>query len=166
MKESVVLIGMPSCGKSTLGVLLAKRLGMAFTDADLLIQAREGKLLHQLIEERGAEGFLQIENEVNLALDCRRTVVATGGSVVYCKEAMERFRREACVVYLRIPFEVMRERLGDYSHRGVVCRSSGGLEALYAEREPLYARYAHWTVDVCNESLSRSVERICRALEQ
>ena len=164
--RSIILIGMPSCGKSTLGVLLAKRLGMRFLDSDLLIQEQEGMLLHQIINERGISGFLAVENRVNSSICDDNTVVSTGGSVIYGKEAMEHLSALGTVVYLRIPFETMKERLGDYTHRGVVMPNGGTLEEMYRERAPLYERYAHLAVDVCDFSLSDSVERICSALER
>ena len=163
--KSVILIGMPSCGKSTLGVLLAKRLGLRFVDSDLLIQEREGMLLHQIIAERGVEGFLQLENAVNASVNEPAAVISTGGSVIYGKEAMAHLSRLGTLVYLRIPFEVMKERLGDYSHRGVVMPGGGTLEDMYRERAPLYEAYAQVTVDVCDFSLSDSIERICKALD-
>ena len=110
---SIVLIGMPSCGKSTLGVLLAKRLGYRFIDSDLLIQEREGKLLHEIISEKGVWGFIDIENEVNSSISEEKAVIATGGSVIYGDEAMENLKRLGKVVYLKIPYEEMCRRLGD-----------------------------------------------------
>lgn len=162
--KSIILIGMPSCGKSTLGVLLAKRMGARFLDSDLLIQEKEGKLLHEIIAERGSMGFLAIENEVNRSIRDTNAVIATGGSVVYCEEAMKHLRTLGKVVYLKIPFSVMRERLGDYSHRGVVSPKGGTLEELYEERAALYEAYADLTVDVSAAQLSDSLEKICAAL--
>ena len=162
---SIILIGMPSCGKSTLGVLLAKRLGARFIDSDLLIQEQEGKLLHQIIEEKGSNGFLQVENRVNQSIRDRNAIIATGGSVVYCEDAMKHLKTLGQVVYLRIPFEVMRERLGDYSHRGVVSPNGGTLEEMYRERVALYEAYANLTVDVSGAQLSDSLTKICAALD-
>ena len=161
---SIVLIGMPSCGKSTLGVLLAKKLGYRFIDSDLLIQEREGRLLHEIISEKGNKGFIQIENEVNSSITDEKAVIATGGSVIYGEEAMENLKSLGKVVYLKIPYDEMCRRLGDFSHRGVVMRHGNTLEEMYAERAPLYEKYADITVDVCNVQLSDSLERICNAL--
>ena len=161
---SIVLIGMPSCGKSTLGVLLAKKLGYRFIDSDLLIQEREGRLLHEIISENGKEGFIQIENEVNSSITDEKAVIATGGSVIYGDEAMKNLKSLGKVVYLKIPYDEMCRRLGDFSHRGVVMRHGNTLEEMYAERAPLYEKYADLTVDVCNVQLSDSLERICNAL--
>lgn len=161
---SIILIGMPSCGKSTLGVLLAKKLGYRFVDSDLLIQEKEGKLLHEIIAEKGKEGFIKIENEVNRTIKDEKAVIATGGSVVYSDEAMAHLKTLGKVVYLRIPFDEMRRRLGDFSHRGVIMRHGNSLEDMYAERSPLYEKYADVTVDVCNAQLSESLQQICDAL--
>ena len=161
---SIVLIGMPSCGKSTLGVLLAKKLGYRFIDSDLLIQEREGKLLHEIIEEQGKEDFLRIENEVNQAITDTRAVIATGGSVIYGEEAMAHLKTLGKIVYLQIPYVEMCRRLGDFSHRGVVMRKGNTLAEMYAERQPLYEKHADLTVDVCNAQLSDSLDKICREL--
>ncbi len=157
---SIILIGMPSCGKSTLGVLLAKKLGMSFIDCDLLIQEREGKLLHEIIEEKGNEGFLKIENEVNSSISYQNTVIATGGSVVYCEEAMENLKKLGKVVYFRISYEEMCRRLGDFSHRGVIMRQGSSLIDMYNERAPLYEKYADLTFDIEGSSLSEALNLI------
>ncbi len=161
---SVILIGMPSSGKSTLGVLIAKRLGYSFIDSDLLIQEREGKLLHKIIAGEGDESFLAIESDVNCAITARDAVIATGGSVVYSEMAMTHLKTLGKIVYLQIPYEEMCRRLGDYSHRGVIIREGATLADMYAERMPLYEKYADVTVDVENADLAHSVERICEAL--
>ena len=161
---SIILIGMPSCGKSTLGVLLAKKLGYRFIDSDLLIQEREGKLLHEIISEGGNDCFLEIEEQVNASITDEKAVIATGGSVVYSEPAMENLKKLGKVVYLKLPFEEMCRRLGDYSHRGVVLKKGSTLADMYAERAPLYEKYADLTVDVCNAQLSDSLDKICQAL--
>lgn len=163
---SIILIGMPSCGKSTLGVLLAKKLGYRFIDSDLLIQEKEGRLLHEIISEDGNEGFLKIEDEVNSKIDEKKAIIATGGSVVYCDAAMANLKTLGTVVYLKIPFEEMCRRLGDFSHRGVIIRHGNGLEDMYAERAPLYEKYADLTVDVSRAQLSDSLEKICAAVRE
>ena len=162
---SIVLIGMPSCGKSTLGVLLAKRLGYRFVDSDLLIQEKEGKLLHEIIAEKGIDGFIAIENAVNSAIADEKAVIATGGSVIYGEEAMSNLKKLGKVVYLKITYEEMRRRLGDFSHRGVIMRKGNTLEEMYAERAPIYEKYADVTVDVCADSLSESIEKICECFK-
>jgi shikimate kinase len=155
---------MPSCGKSTLGVLLAKRLGYRFIDSDLLIQETEGRLLHEIISESGNEGFLLVEERVNASITDEKAVIATGGSVIYGESAMKNLKSLGKVVYLKVPYDEMCRRLGDYSHRGVVIKKGSTLADMYAEREPLYEKYADLTVDVCNAQLSDSLEKICQAL--
>ncbi len=161
---SIILIGMPSSGKSTLGVLLAKSLGYGFIDSDLVIQEREGKLLHELIGERGIEAFLRAEESANLSISSHKAVIATGGSVVYCEKAMQHLKTLGKIVYLKMPYDEMCRRLGDFSHRGVVVREGSGLLDMYRERVPLYEKYADITVDVTQAELSSSVKKICEAL--
>lgn len=151
-RNNIILIGMPSCGKSTVGVLLAKQLGYRFIDSDLLIQEKTGKLLHELIATEGSDGFLRIENEVNASIAAERTVISTGGSVVYGREAMEHLCAMGHVIYLKISFDVLSERLGDYVHRGVVLPDGYTLSDLYRERAALYEAYAHETVDEGNSA--------------
>lgn len=164
MKDTVVLIGMPGAGKSTVGVVLAKKLGCRFVDSDLVIQEKYGKLLHELIEENGVEGFWQLENDVNASLGEERCVIATGGSAVYGREAMERFREKGKVVYLRLSCGELKERLGDLNERGVTLRPGQTLEELYEERRPLYERYAHLTVECGGKMLREIAEEIAEAL--
>ena len=162
--NNIVLIGMPSCGKSTVGVILAKRLGFRFSDSDLLIQEREGMLLHEIIEKKGNDGFLSIENDVNKSLEVSKTIISTGGSVVYCDEAMEHLKNIGKVVYIDISYDTLVRRLGDYSHRGVIIKNGSTLYDMYCERAPLYEKYADLTVEVCNAKLSDSVEKIAAAI--
>ena len=138
MEKNIVLIGMPGVGKSTIGVILAKQLGYQFVDADLLIQQQEKRLLHQIITQEGIEGFLAIENRVNASIDAERSVIATGGSVVYGKEAMEHLRSIGTVVYLKLSYEALQRRLRNLKDRGVVLREGQTLLDLYQERTPLY----------------------------
>ena len=111
MKDNIILIGMPGCGKSTVGVVLAKSLAYRFVDSDLVIQERTGLLLCELIEEKGIEEFNRIENEINASLDCHRAVIATGGSVIYGREAMVHLQSIGTVVYLKLSYETLCEGL-------------------------------------------------------
>ena len=153
-----MLIGMPGAGKSTVGVVLAKRLGYRFVDSDLVIQEKYDRLLHELIEEHGVEGFWRIEEEENASLNPRKSVIATGGSVIYGPRAMEHLREIGTVVYLKLPLEEVAERLGDLNARGVTLRPGQTLADLYAERVPLYEKYAHEVVD-CYHIWIRDVVR-------
>ena len=160
---SVILIGMPSCGKSTLGVLLAKKLGLEFIDSDLLIQKKHGKLLHELIAEHGNEAFLALEAEVNCAITEQNAVIATGGSAVYSQEAMAHLSTLGKIVYIKISYEEMAARLGDYAHRGVIMPAGYTLRDLYDERTALYERYADVTVSG-EGGMSAAIERIASVL--
>lgn len=161
-KNNIILIGMPGAGKSTVGVVLAKKLGYSFVDADLVIQSREGKLLHELIAECGVEGFWKLEEAVGESIEGKRTVIATGGSAVYGEKAMAHYRQIGTVVYLSLPLEAIRERLGDLTERGVTLRDGQDLDGLYAERQPLYEKYADVTVDCEGFSIREIVERIAK----
>lgn len=151
------MIGMPGCGKSTVGVVLAKVMGYRFIDADLLIQERENRLLSEIIEEKGPEGFNQIENEVNAGITADRSVIATGGSVVYGKEAMAHLARIGVIVYIRLPLNELEIRLGDLADRGISMRKGQTLKELFDERTPLYERYADLIADTAGLSIRESV---------
>ena len=163
MKNNIVLIGMPGAGKSTVGVVLAKVVGHKFVDSDLVIQERYGKLLHELITEHGMEGFLEIENRVNAELDMTKSIIATGGSVIYGKEAMEHLKEIGLVVYLKLSLESIADRLGDLQQRGVALKDGWGLKELYEERIPLYEKYADIVIDCEEKSIREITEEIAGA---
>lgn len=165
-KSNIVLIGMPGCGKSTIGVVLAKVLGYRFLDADLLIQEQEGRRLSQIIEEEGIRGFGRIENQVNASIRAERTVIATGGSVVYGREAMEHLGIIGTIIYIKLPYEEIQKRLGDLNERGITIQEGQTLLDLYRERVPLYEKYAHLTVETDGLELRDSVKRIKEKLEE
>lgn len=158
--KNIVLIGMPGCGKSTVGVILAKIMGYHFIDADLLIQEQEGRLLIQILESDGPEAFNQIENKVNLAIGGCNTVIATGGSVVYGKEAMEHYRETAIIVYLRLPLDEIERRLGDITERGISMKEGQTLQNIYEERIPLYEKYGHLIIDTMGLEIKDAAQRI------
>lgn len=153
---SIVLIGMPGAGKSTIGVVLAKRLGYRFVDSDLVIQERYGKLLEELISQYGVEGFWKLEDEVNSSLEYDKTVIATGGSAIYGRKAMRHFKKTAVVVYLKLSCEEIADRVGDLNARGVTVRKGQTLWDLYEERVPLYEKYADLTID-CEGKVIRDI---------
>lgn len=144
--QNIILIGMPGCGKSTVGVVLAKVLGMSFMDSDLVIQQRQGKRLSEILDEMGDDGFRALENSVNASLEAEGCVIATGGSVVYGAEAMAHLRSIGTVIYLQLTYEHVEERLGDLHARGVTIKPGWTLRDLYNERTPLYERYAHLAI--------------------
>ena len=158
--ENIVLIGMPGCGKSTIGVVLAKVMGYHFIDSDLLIQERENKLLSQIIEAEGPEVFNQIENAVNSGIMTDKSVIATGGSVIYGIEAMAHLTEIGVVIYIRLSLEELRDRLGDLVERGISMKEGQTLQELYEERTLYYEKYAHIIVDVEGLSIREAVMRI------
>ena len=164
--NNIVLIGMPGCGKSTIGVVLAKVMGYHFIDSDLLIQERENRLLSQIIEEEGSVRFNQIENEVNSGIQTERAVIATGGSAIYGKEAMDHLGKIGVIVYIRLPLHELRSRLGDLTERGISMEAGQTLGDLFLERTPLYEKYAQITVDVEGLMLRDSVLLIRREYER
>ena len=163
--NNIVLIGMPSCGKSTVGVLLAKKLGYKFLDSDILIQERCGMLLHEIIESKGLDGFLKIEGEVNRSIETDRTVISTGGSVVYSDDAMKHLKSIGKVIYIKISYETLCMRLGDYVHRGVVMPKGYTLLDMYNERKELYEKYADFILDEGDDSINKTLERIAKMCE-
>ncbi|MDF2543362.1 MAG: hypothetical protein K0S47_3080 [Herbinix sp.] len=164
--KNIVLIGMPGAGKSTIGVILAKVMGYNFLDSDLLIQEQEKRLLRDIISEDGLDGFLKIENQVNRDLVTDHSVIATGGSIIYCKEAMEHLREIGQVVYIKLSYETISRRLEDIAQRGVVFREGQTLKSLYEERCPLYEQYAHIIVDGENLGMEPLMERIAQAAQK
>lgn len=166
--KNVILIGMPGSGKSTVGVVLAKKLGYRFIDSDLVIQEKCQKLLYQLIEERGEAGFLMLENEINGSITAKGAVIATGGSAVYGKEAMRHFQEIGQIVYLKLPYEELEQRLGDLHERGVVLKEGYTLRDLYEERIPLYEKYADITIECEGKDIRGVMEEIYekRSLEK
>lgn len=160
MNNNIVLIGMPGAGKSTVGVVLAKKLGYRFIDSDLVIQEQTGELLHSIISKKGIDGFNSLENEINSKINAINTVIATGGSAVYGKEAMAHFKAIGKVVYLKHSFEEIKMRLGDLNERGVSIKEGQTLEELYAERVPLYEKYADITVDCTDKMIKTIVSEI------
>lgn len=163
--KNIVLIGMPGSGKSTVGVLLAKVLGYGFIDSDLLIQEREGRLLSQIIQQEGIDAFIRIEEEVNAGIETGRSVIATGGSVVYGPKAMEHLKKIGTVVYLSLPLAQLKARLGNLKCRGVVLKEGQTLQELYAQRGPLYERYADLIVDETGLDVEQTLERLVKMLE-
>lgn len=151
--KNIIFIGMPAVGKSTIGVVTAKLLGYDFVDTDLLIQKQEGRLLKEIIAAEGQDGFLKIEDRVNAEVEAENAIIAPGGSVVYCENAMRHFKEIGIVVYLKASFETINKRLGmgNAKERGVVLRPGQSLKDLYNERTALFERYADITV--CEDGL-------------
>ena len=162
--KNIVLIGMPGAGKSTVGVLLAKTLGYAFLDTDLVIQEREGKLLQDLVDELGVEAFLEREADAICSVDCVNTVIAPGGSAVCRDRAMEHLKSLGRIVYLHLPLEELEHRLHNIS-RGIAMAPGETLAHIYDYRAPLYRKYADLTVEVGRQTLEETVAQVLETLK-
>lgn len=165
-KKNIVLIGMPGVGKSTVGVILAKVLGYEFIDSDLVIQKQTGKLLKDIIAEKGPEGFIEVENEINSKLEAENSIIATGGSIVYGAEAMAHLKEIGTVIYLKQSLEELEGRLGNIKNRGVVLKEGQTLATLYEERIVLYEKYADITVDEENLDIEETIAAVEEALKR
>ena len=163
-KNNIILIGMPGCGKSTVGVLLAKTLLKAFCDTDLIIQQQEGKELYKIIAEVGSEEFSAIENRIVSNISCKNTVIATGGSVVFGEEAMKNLKAQGTVVYIKLPYQTIKRRLYNIKTRGIVMAPGQTLKSIYDQRTPLYEKYADVTVECVGSTLEQTVEHVIDAL--
>jgi shikimate kinase len=156
-KSNIVLIGMPGVGKSTVGVVLAKLRGMHFIDTDLIIQEQTGRLLDELIEESGVDGFVALEDRIVSTVDATDTVISTGGSVVYGAQAMHHLASQGTVVFIDCAFDEIERRLGSWEDRGVAVRPGQSLHDLYEERSPLYRRYAEVRIDATGLDVRQTV---------
>ena len=163
-KTNITLIGMPASGKSSVGVVLAKRLGKKFVDTDIVIQEKYGKLLKELIEEHGDDGFREIEDEVNATIDVSNSIISPGGSVVYGERAMKHLKEISVVIYLELSYTAIKSRLGDLRERGITLKDGQTLKDLYLERTPLYKKYADITINEMKKSLSKTIDEICESL--
>lgn len=161
-RNNLVLIGMPGAGKSTVGVILAKRIGFNFIDTDLLIQTRQQQRLQQIIDRQGAAQFRTIEQQVLLDLHCRQTVIATGGSVVYSAAGMEALQQIAQCIYLQVDQAQLQKRIANMGQRGLVMAAGQSFAQLFQERTPLYEQYADWTLpcsELSAEEVAAQIER-------
>ena len=162
--RNIILIGMPGVGKSTVGVLLAKVTSRSFVDTDVLIQAKEGRRLQEIIDTDGTAAFRTIEERDILSLKCHGYVIATGGSVVYSDRAMRHLKSSGAAVHLYLPFPVLEKRITDLDSRGIVIERDQTLKDLFDERQPLYERYADATVDCTGLTHEQVVAAMVKAL--
>ena len=164
--KNIILIGMPACGKSVTGVILAKSLKMNFIDVDLLIQDRAGKSLQDIINADGIETFKSIEEEVLNAINVKNTVIATGGSAVYYDSAMHHLKENGMVVYIEASLATIKKRLKNIRTRGVAMEKGQTIDSLYEMRVPLYEKYADCTVRSHRYRAENTVEDIISGLEK
>lgn len=162
-KSNIVLIGMPGAGKSTVGVVLAKTAALEFVDTDLLIQKQTGRKLQEIIDNDGIDEFLKTEGEVISRVDCKNSVIATGGSAVFSKNAMNNLCRDGVIVFLDVPLAEIKRRIDNITTRGIAMKSGETLETVYNERLPLYKKYADITVDLADTE--HTVKKILDALQ-
>lgn len=158
---NIILIGMPGAGKSTAGVILAKRIGYGFIDTDLLIQQREHCRLQQIIDRRGLEYFRSVEEQVLLELTAQRCIIATGGSVIYCPRGLCALRALGPLIYLQTPLQSLETRIADMGQRGLVMQPGQTYAELFQERTPLYLQAADYVIE-CGE---RTAEDVAAAVE-
>ena len=163
--DNIIFIGMPAVGKSTIGVVAAKHLGYNFIDTDLLIQEKEKRLLRDIIAQEGLEKFLKIEDRINAEVQAEHSVIAPGGSVIYCENAMKHFKEIGIIVYLKASYETISKRLGNAKKRGVAFRENQTLEDLYQERTALFEKYADVTVCEDGVSLEETFELVLDTLK-
>ena len=163
--RNVVLIGMPGCGKSTLGVLLAKAMMMDFIDTDLLLQKQGGKPLQQMVDELGTEGFSEAEEQCICSLDVQNTVIATGGSVALEERAMAHLKENSVILFVKLSYESIEQRLKNISTRGIAMKKGQTLRDLYDLRQPFYHKWADLTVESDHQEIEESVERLMQALQ-
>lgn len=159
---NIILIGMPGCGKSTVGVILAKTLGIGFVDTDLIIQQRENRLLQNIIDTDGIDYFLNCEADAVKSLVCDNCVVATGGSVVYREDAVLHLKKNGKIVFLEVPLDEIKRRLNNINTRGIAAKKNKSIEDIYNERIALYNKYADVIIKTDGESVEKTVEKICK----
>ena len=158
--SNIILIGMPGCGKSTVGVVLAKTLGIGFVDTDLIIQQNENRLLQDIIDSDGIDYFLDCEEKAIKTLNCKNSVIATGGSVVFRDGAMEHLKKLGKICYIDVPVNVLIERLNNIKTRGIAAKKGQTVESIYNERAMLYKKYCDFSVELHNVSVEKAVETI------
>lgn len=158
--KNIVLIGMPASGKSTIGVVLAKTLGIGFEDTDLVIQQREHRLLQEIIDSDGLKKFLDAEENAILSLNCENCVISTGGSAVLRQGAMNHLKENGIVIFVDVPIEIIKKRLSNITTRGIAAGKSQSIDEIFNERLPYYQKYADFTLLNDSDSVETAVEKI------
>lgn len=163
--ENIILIGMPGSGKSSIGVIVAKRLGMSFIDVDLLIQERQGELLQETVDRVGSDAFLEIEADAVCTINAKNSVISPGGSAILCERGARHLKSLGKVVYLRLTLDALKTHLTDLSSRGIAMKPGQTLDDLYNYRVPFYEKYADITVDTSMQTINESVDAVLNALK-
>ncbi|GMQ58531.1 shikimate kinase [Vallitalea sediminicola] len=164
--KNIVLTGMPGAGKSTIGVVLAKTLGFTFIDSDLVIQKRENRLLQEIIDDIGMEKFLDVEKEAVLSIDASKSVIATGGSVIFRDESIEHLKQSGNIIYLKVSYEEIETRVDNITTRGIAMAKGHTLSDVYDQRVKVYEKYANIVIDCDNKSLEEIVKDIKESIEE
>lgn len=159
-KSNIVLIGMPGAGKSTIGVLLAKASKKPFIDTDLLIQQKENSFLQDIINSKGIDAFIKIEESITLGLDIQNHIIATGGSIIYSDKAINHLKKHGILVYLNLKYYQLERRINNISSRGIAMKNSQTLIDLYQERVPLYKKYADIEIDCWHKHIETIIAEI------
>lgn len=163
--NNIILIGMPGCGKSTLGVVLARKLGYGYLDTDSFISQREKSTLQDIIDKRGLNYFLDIESSVGSEIVCDRVIIATGGSMIMSEKAMDNLKSLGKVIYINVPIDELKRRLGNFSDRGIAMKNGETLDDILKKRTPYYNKYADLVVDYKDgNSLEETVNDIIEHL--
>ncbi len=163
--SNIVLIGMPGCGKSTVGVILAKTLGIGFVDTDLIIQQNEKRLLQEIIDNDGIEKFLDCEAKAVMSFRGLNSVVATGGSVIFREDAINYLKKNGIIFYLNVSLDEIKSRLDNINTRGVAATKNQSIDDIYNERSPLYLKYADYVLNLENSNVEQTVEKICNLIK-
>lgn len=163
--ENIILIGMPGSGKSSVGIIIAKRLGMNFVDVDLLIQEHCGELLQETVDRVGSDAFLEIEADVICSLNVQNSVISPGGSAVLCERGANHLKGLGKIVYIKQSLSSLKSHLGDISSRGIAMRPGQTLDDVYAYRMPFYEKYADVTVDTSDQNINESVDKLLASLK-
>ncbi len=162
--DNLTLIGMPGCGKSTIGVVLAKTLGYEFVDVDLVIQKQQGALLQALLDAHGAQAFLDMERDAVLSVRCAHTVIAPGGSCVLREDAMAHLKELGRIVYLKLSLPAVTRRISNLADRGIAFAPGQTLADVYAQRTPLYQRWADITIDADGQNVPQTLQAVRDAI--
>jgi shikimate kinase len=162
--KNLILTGMPACGKSTMGVVLAKTLGMKFIDTDLLIQEEENEKLQNIIDNRGMDAFLETEERILSSIEAENAVISTGGSAVYSDKAMKHLKSIGDVVYIKLSLPEIERRLDNIKTRGIAMKPGVTLADLYNQRVPLYEKYADIVLETEGMGIEESIEALIKKM--